>query len=83
MSAEPHTGRARGAAGLSIIDNQAAHQANQASGKPYAWSPGGAEGASRPPMETLSAGHRARPLGAGGACRRADSKKKIRPPFSP
>lgn len=43
----------------------------------------GAGDLSGPPLGTLSAGHRARRLGAGGACRRADSQKKIRPPFSP
>ena len=35
------------------------------------------------PLGTSSAGYRARRLGAGGACRRAGSQKKIRPLFSP
>ena len=38
MSAEPHTGRARRAAGLSPIDNLDA-QADQASGEPHAMEP--------------------------------------------
>ena len=82
MSAEPHTSRAHGAAGLSPIDNLDA-QADQASGKPHAWNPGGTEGASEGPRETSSAGHRARGLGTGGACRRANRQKKSPAHFSP
>mgnify|MGYP000096851828 CR=1 FL=1 len=38
---------------------------------------------SGPPPGTSSAGHRARRLGASGACSRADRQRKSGPPFSP